>query len=308
MSESILIVGSGAMACLFAARLAASGQAVSILGTWQPALEVLAARGVTLIDPLERTTRTFRVEVLHPPIDHHFVHSALILVKTWQTPRVADQLMQVLSGDGLALTLQNGLGNYETLVETLGIQRVAIGTTTWAAATLQPGIVQLNGIGDLVIGDRPGLEGIIQILEKAGFPVQRSAEIQTLLWRKLVTNAAINPLTALLDIPNGDLLRLPAARLLMKRLVEEAVRVGCALGYPFTLEEMIASVEDVAQKTAANESSMLQDFHRGAPTEIEAITGALLGLAGQTGIDVPVHRALYQMVNAKLESSGILSS
>jgi hypothetical protein len=89
------------------------------------------------------------------------------------------------------------------------------------------------------------------------------------VWGKLVINAAINPLTALLGVPNGELLARPAARALMADLACEAAAVAAAQGIRLPYPDPVAAAEGVAQRTAANRSSMLQDVQRGAPTEID---------------------------------------
>jgi 2-dehydropantoate 2-reductase len=121
---------------------------------------------------------------------------------------------------------------------------------------------------------------------------------QSLVWGKLVVNAAINPLTALLRITNGELLERPSAREMMGRLALEAAQVAQAENIPLPFADPIAAAEDVARKTAANRSSMLQDVLRGAPTEIDAICGAVVRKAEKHMIDTPVNRVCWQLVKA----------
>jgi 2-dehydropantoate 2-reductase len=134
------------------------------------------------------------------------------------------------------------------------------------------------------------------LLRAAGFEVKVVENAQSLLWGKLVINAAINPLTAILRVPNGELLQLPAARLLMAELAKEAAAVGLAHGASLPFEDPVAAVENVAQRTAANRSSMLQDVLRGAQTEVDAICGAIVRNGEEKGIPVPVNRAMVHML------------
>jgi 2-dehydropantoate 2-reductase len=119
-----------------------------------------------------------------------------------------------------------------------------------------------------------------------------------LLWGKLVINAAINPLTALLRVPNGVLLERPTARALMSTLAREASSVAVAQGIRLPFPNPLQAVETIARRTASNRSSMLQDVERGAPTEIDAICGAIVKAGDQVGVAAPINRTLWQLVSA----------
>ncbi len=294
---SLLIVGTGAMACLFAARLADAGMAVKLLGTWPEGLEALRTHGVRLVGT-HGLERAYPVEAMADPANCGQVCFALVLVKSWQTERAAYQLARCLSPDGLALTLQNGLGNRETLVQRLGEQRVALGVTTSGATLVGPGRVLPGGEGVLSLGVHPRLAPLADLLQRAGFSVELVAEADSLLWSKLVINAAINPLTALLRVPNGGLLARPQARTLMAAAADEAAAVAEAMGLRLTYPDPAAAAESVALRTASNTSSMLQDVLRGAPTEIDAICGAIVSAGAERGIPVPVNRTLWLLIKA----------
>jgi 2-dehydropantoate 2-reductase len=285
------------MACLFAAWLAAAGVRVTMLGTWAEGLEALRSHGVCVIGT-DGQERAYPVEAVADPGDcGHFRH-ALVLVKSWQTERAALQLAGCLSPEGLALTLQNGLGNRERLVQHLGLVRVALGVTTSGATLVGPGRVRPGGEGVLSLGAHERLAPLADLLQGAGFPVELVAEAEGLLWSKLVINAAINPLTALLRVPNGQLLERPAARTLMAAAAREAADVAAALGLRLTYDDPAVAAEAVARRTASNISSMLQDVRRGAPTEIDAICGAIVSVGKERGISTPVNRTLWLMVRA----------
>jgi 2-dehydropantoate 2-reductase len=222
----------------------------------------------------------------------------LVLVKAWQTERAARQLADCLAGDGLALTLQNGLGNYEALLRRLGSARVALGSTTTGATLLGPGLARAGGEGTISIERHPALGLMEEALKSAKFEVQIVEDAQSLIWGKLVVNAAINPLTALLRVPNGELLENPAARELMSALAYEAAQVAEAENVHLPFADPLMAAEEVARKTAANHSSMLQDVLRGAPTEIEAICGAITRRGEQHGVATPVNYVFRLLVQA----------
>ena len=193
----ILIVGTGALAILFASRLTSGGQRVTMLGTWRAGLSALHENGARLVDA-NGNEQSFSVCVTDNPKDCVGIKHAIVLVKSWQTERAARQLKDCLADDGLAITLQNGLGNREILVKELGEARAAIGTTTTGATLLGPGLVKAGGEGKISIEAHPAIGPTEEALRSAKFNVEIVEDAQSLIWGKLVINAAINPLTALL--------------------------------------------------------------------------------------------------------------
>ena len=261
-----------------------------MLGTWKEALEALEHKGARLVNAAGEEER-FEVRVASDPAECRGIRYALVLVKAWQTERVARQLAECLPADGLAVTLQNGLGNRETLAGSLGADRVALGTTTTGATLLGPGLAKAGGEGTISIEGHPALGPIEEALRAARFELDVVEDAQSLVWGKLVINAAINPLTALLRVPNGELLQRPSARRLMGALAEETARVAWAENIKLPFEDPVLAAEEVARKTGANHSSMLQDVLRGAQTEIDAICGAVVRAGQKHNIPVPANWA-----------------
>lgn len=297
--NDILIVGTGALATLFAARLAQAGYRITMLGTWKEGLEALRAGGVWLVDA-DGSEHQFAVRATDDPRACRGIQHALVLVKAWQTERAARQLQECFEdrAGGLAVTLQNGLGNREMLARSLGGDRVALGITTTGATLLGPGRARAGGEGSLAIEQHPGLAAIETALRSARFHVNVLEDAQSLVWGKLVINAAINPLTALLRVPNGTLLERPTAREMMKALACETAQVAAAKKIELPFPDPAAAAEEVAARTASNHSSMLQDVLRGAPTEIDAICGAIVKEGRPHGIDTPVNWSCWQLVKA----------
>jgi len=293
----ILTVGTGALASLFAARLTQAGHHVTLLGTWQEGLDTLNKNGVRFVDA-SGGEKQYPVHATSDPHDCVDVKHAIVLVKAWQTERVAVQLKECLADDGLAFTLQNGLGNLETLAQSLGMSRVALGSTTTGATLLGPGLVKAGGEGIVSLERNSALGPLEAALKSAGFNTQVVDNTQALIWGKLVVNAAINPLTALLRIKNGELLERPSAREILKALAIEAALVANAENITLPFSDPVQAAEDVARKTSANTSSMLQDVLRGAPTEIDAICGAVVKIAQKHNIRTPTNQVCWQLVKA----------
>jgi 2-dehydropantoate 2-reductase len=293
----VLIVGTGAMACLFAARLAASGLRIKMLGSWVDGLNALKRVGVRLSNTNDLEVN-FPVEVTDDPQACLDTRLAFVLVKAYQTTRAARQLSICLAEDGLALTLQNGLDNYEILANEIGPERTALGVTTIGATLLEPGWVRNGGDGTITLGTQDRLAPMVEFLVSAGFNVQIVAETASIVWGKLVINSSINPLTALLRVPNGELLSRPSTRTLMGLIALETATIAEANGISLPYTDPVETVEGVAKRTATNYSSMLKDILRGSPTEIDAINGAIVKTAETVSVPAQINRTLWQLVKA----------
>ncbi len=298
--QPVLIVGTGAMACYFAARLSGAGIPVAMLGTWPEGLAALKANGVRLVHP-GGTVSAYPVQVYAPADDLPAFGKAIVLVKSWQTSRTARQLQNCLTPDGFMLTLQNGLNNQETLSDILGSDRVLAGVTTTGASLAGPGQVIPGGEGVITLGKNPKVEGFRSLFLQANFEVETAADLDALLWRKLVVNAAINPLTALFGIENGALAKSESLHMLASDIARETAAVAQASSIDIGLPDPMSMVDKVIHKTASNRSSMLQDLERGAPTEVDAICGAIVCAAVHAGIDAPINRIVWRLIQSAVE-------
>lgn len=275
MPERVLIAGTGAMACLVAGRLAAAGNEVTMLGTWPEGLRALQ-RGVEVAGE-----GRYEVRATDDPLTCRGHALALVLVKAWQTRATAARLR--ICRPRRLLTLQNGLGHREVLEAEAGV-------ATFGAALQAPGRVLPGGTGEAWLEAGP----FADLLERAGFEVRRSADVDRLLWAKLVVNASLNPVAALAGVRNGEVLARPDLRRRMRAAAREAGTVAEALG--FGLRDPVAAAEEVAARTASNRCSMLSDLERGAPTEVEAINGEVVRAGERLGAPTPVNRALREEI------------
>jgi len=247
----IALLGTGAMGTLFGVRLARVAE-VWMLGTWAEALEATRRHGLRLTTA--EGEETARVAVAGDPAEVPPCDLALILVKAYQTERAARWAKQVLRPEGVALTLQNGLGPLETLREILGPPRALQGVTTMGATLLAPGHARLGGKGPIWLGaalpNREQVDRIVDLLERAGFQVELQEDLQGVIWGKLVANTAINPITALFDVPNGALLERSDLWRLARRVARETAAIAWAQGISLPFEDPEGFVAEVCRRTA----------------------------------------------------------
>jgi 2-dehydropantoate 2-reductase len=296
--NQILIRGTGALACLFAARFAAKGITVNMLGTWAEGIEALSKRGVTIIDT-KGNESNYPVFASNNPKDFPDKKTTLVLVKSYQTSIAANQLKDCLSEEGIALTLQNGLGNREKLARILGGDRVAIGVTSIGATLLKPGYVKEGGKGIIIIPQMKKLQNITILFNEAGFEVKHDENTNSIIWRKLIINSAINPITAILKVKNGELLKLETIRELLISTIQEGNTVSKSLNIDLSYADLIDTLMTTLELTANNRSSMLQDLDRGTQTEIDAISGEIAKIGDQYNIPTPINQTLWHLIKAE---------
>jgi 2-dehydropantoate 2-reductase len=262
----------------------------------------LQQTGLTIIHPDESRSRhylqvTNRLASL-PPAD-----IALILVKSHQTSRAARQARFNLKADGIAVTLQNGLGNVDILARAVGRQRAALGITAQGATVLQPGLLRHAGEGITYLAgrehQRDKLTHVATLFNTAGLETTLAENPDSLIWGKLAINAGINPLTALLNLPNGALVEDETLRRVMTAAANEVAQVAAAQGIRLPYNDAAKRTAEVSRATASNRSSMLQDISRAAPTEIDAISGAVVSAGQKLGIPTPVNQRLRDLIKAK---------
>lgn len=296
----ISVIGSGAMGSLFGGNLAIAGENVVLYDVYRDHIDTVNKEGLSIED-----AETGKITVVHPQAssDPESVKNSdvlLIFVKSTNTESVANQFKSFAAPHTIVLTLQNGLGNDAILVKHFGIERTAIGVTSQGATFLGPGKIKHAGKGPTHItmadGNKTKLQDLAAALGRAGFETYISDEVTSLVWSKLIINVGINALTALLNVKNGQLLEYEDIKQVMADLVKEALIVVKKKGIQLIYDDPLAQVYEVARKTASNSSSMLQDFQKNRPTEIDFINGAVVNEAQKLGISVPVNETVTRIV------------
>lgn len=297
----IVVVGPGAIGSLFAALLSEGGHEVALLGHRAGPVSVINAKGLTVLR--EGTLRTVPVRATTRASELGTPDLVLMCVKAYATRQASADVAPAVGANTAVLTLQNGLGNVETMASVFGQEKVLAGVTSHGATLLTPGLVRHAGEGETALGELDGretdrLRAVVEGFRQAGVRVQVSQAVRSLIWGKVVVNCAINPLTAILRVENGKLLASERARELMAAAALEAVAVARVLGIEVPYGDPVARAEEVARLTAANRSSMFQDVRRRKRTEIDYISGAVAKLGDEAGVPTPVNRTLAQLVGA----------
>lgn len=301
----LAIIGCGALGSLFAAALS-SRTDLLMLGHWPEQLACLHSSGLTMIHP-DGGRSIHMFTATDNPAKIGVVDLALVLVKAYQTNRAVLEIEQMLAKDGLTVTLQNGLGNLEVLVEVLGTERVTQGITAVGATMQDPGVICFAGHGPTYLAqtaeNHAALDELAGLMNASGFETYLTGDLESLAWGKLAINSGINPLTALLQVPNGYLAKNSQARKLMFAAAEETAAVAQALRIVLPYPDASQRILEVAQATSKNQSSMLQDVLRGSQTEIDAICGAVVRHGRSVGIPTPINAEFQRLIQAMPSSN-----
>lgn len=274
----IVVLGSGAMGCLYGGMLATAGHDVTLIDIWKEHVEAINCRGLKIENSAgERVVRN--VKAVSGARDAGEADLVMVFVKATATAAAMAGAKSLITPSTAVLTLQNGLGNVEAISETIDPAQVIAGTSGHGATMLGPGRIRHAGEGETVIGEpgggSPRVEELAEVFRQAGIAAKTTDNVMGVIWTKLIVNAGINALTAITGLRNGSLVELPETDKLLRLAVEEACSVAEAKGIRLEAEDPVEHTRNIAKKTAGNLSSMLQDIIAGRQTEISVINGAI---------------------------------
>jgi 2-dehydropantoate 2-reductase len=295
----ICVVGCGAVGSLFAANLAQLDDVeVWAYDLARDHVEAINANGLRLSGAGEvvgRLRATADADEL-PACDF-----GVVATKAMHTEPAIAATAHAFA-DGSVCTVQNGLGNEEALAG--HVPRVIRGTTFPAGRVVEPGHVQWDVKGDTTIGPfEPSpapfedVERLAEACTRAGLPTTAVADARGPQWRKVIFNAATNPIGALTGLTHGRVCEDAALRRLVSQLVDEGKAVAAAQGIVLDAdpEELIdhAARPDVAYD---HKASMLQDVEARRETEIDYLNGGLVRFGLELGVPTPLNEAILALV------------
>ncbi len=297
----IAIIGAGAMGSLFGSMLSNVSE-VLLIDINRDHVETIRKKGL-IVENIDGSSSTFKLEITDCPEDiSDQFELVIVFTKSYNTLDASYIAVDIIDPAGLVLTLQNGIGNLETMQKVLGSENAVAGVTSHGGTYLGPGHVRHAGTGPTHIANMPSkkmvIEKIARTFNDAGIETFVSDNVKSLIWGKLIVNVGINALTAICRVPNGVIGENTECVEIMKEAVAEAAAVADALGVTLPYDDPVTQVKKVCKATATNRASMLQDILRGTRTEIGAINGAIVDKANNLGIQTPVNRFLCRIIRA----------
>ena len=316
----IVIVGPGAIGCLFAALLSRSksDHEVWILDKEPQRADRLNSSGIKVegisnfrtsarggsqpkADQPRAGASSGKIKATSSARDIGKVDLIIIAVKSYDTESAVKSISPLLTDETKVLTIQNGVGNLEIINEVVGEDRALGGVTSHGATLVKEGCIMHAGSGDTIIGRLNGkifgdLRSVANIFNQAKIKTKMSKDIKAVMWSKLVINVGINALAAITRLQNGQLIKSNEAKEILRQSVSEAVRVTKRKRIKLLYDDPLQKVESVCAATSLNICSMLQDIVRNRPTEIDSINGAISRHGRSLGVKTPVNDILSAII------------
>ncbi|MGE1061468.1 ketopantoate reductase family protein [Megasphaera paucivorans] len=299
----ICMLGCGALGSTIGGTLAQGGAEVYFVDPWQEHVEAIQKMGLKLTD--EKKDWFVPIDARTSPQGIGPVDLVIVLVKSFQTKKIVENVKtsDLIGADTVVMSLQNGLGNEETIAEVLGADKVVSGKTYVGGRLIGPGYVSAGVKGKYTyIGELDGkkterIQRIAEEFNKAGLLCEVSDNIKGLIWDKLLINVAAGALCAITRLPYGPLYEEPVIQDCAEAAIAEAISVAKAAGVKLKSEDPQYPWFAASQGLPPTfKTSMLQSIESKRPTEIDFINGSIVEWGKKYGIPTPVNQTLVACV------------
>jgi 2-dehydropantoate 2-reductase len=295
----IAVLGDGAMGCLFGSLLSVRNHVV-LVGVHPEKSELLRREGVRIVqadgEHLYHPDTTTDTSGMSP------VDLVILFVKSMHTREALQTNAGLIGPSTLVATFQNGAGHDELISPFVPRTRIIIGTTQDNASVRDVGVVVHGGSGVTVIGLVEGessiLEPIAAEFTACGFPTKVSSEVMRSVWRKLFNNTSISALTAVLQCSMEYLGQHQETWDAVVSLVDEALSVAKADGYPFDREDVRRDIRGVLDRAHGGYTSIYSDIKAGRKTEVDMISGYVVRRAKALQVPVPRQELMVRLIHA----------
>ncbi|MES2510997.1 MAG: 2-dehydropantoate 2-reductase [Pseudomonadota bacterium] len=292
----VAVMGAGAIGCYYGGMLARAGHEVVLIARPQH-VEAIARDGLRV------QTAAFdehvRLAASTEPAAVGGADLVLFCVKSTDTEAAGELIRPHLAPAALVLCLQNGVDNADRLRMVLPDHEVVAAVVYVATEMAGAGHVKHNGRGELVIAPSKGSgfssEAAARALMASGVPIEISGNVRGALWAKLILNCAYNAVSAILQMPYGQIVGGEGVKALMQDVVAECLAVAKAEGVTVP-GDVDAAVRMIAETMPGQFSSTAQDLARGKRSEIDYLNGLVVRRGEALGVPVPANRVLWALV------------
>lgn len=297
----IVIIGAGAMGCLYGAYLSRNHEVI-MLDSFDKQVEAINQNGITVLEEDGREENFKNVKACISGEYKEAADLVVVFVKSTFTEDALRDNKKLFSDKTLVMTLQNGAGNDRKIAKYVNKKNIIIGTSKHNSVNLGGGKVRHSGSGETTIGsnleNNTNLDKIQAILEESGFKVEKTNDIQRVIWSKLFVNLSINTFTAITRAPIGSMIENKYAWDFAEKMICEAVDVAEADGTHFSYREVLNMVHHVCEDAGKGYSSMSQDVMNCRLTEIDAINGAIVEQAKLYNVKVHYNSLIVDLIHA----------
>ena len=311
---NVLIMGAGAVGSVAGGLLSGAGHKVHLVGR-DPHMEAIRLRPLAIGGIWgEHRSRDLEAHTDASQVPRKNFDLILITTKTYDTETATDQASPLVGKDTLVASLQNGVGNAESIAARLGVERTLGARVMFGAEVVEPGRVEVTVMGgDLMLGSPTGAVSISRIGEIArafsqvGISAQATDRITGFLWGKLLYSCSLNALSALLGVTYGELPKAESTRSIIREVIGEIFAVAAEhrveLPWPRPEEFRDLLFGELVPATAAHRASMHADLKAGKRTEILALNGAIDRMGAEVEVPTPTNSLLTRLICAR-ESLG----
>ena len=297
----IVIIGSGAMGCLYGAYLSRKHEVI-MLDSFDKQVEAINQNGITVLEENGTENKFTNVKACISGEYKEAADLVVVFVKSTFTEDALRDNKKLFGDKTLVMTLQNGAGNDRKIAKYVNKKNIIIGTSKHNSVNLGGGKVRHSGSGETTIGsnleNNTNLDKIQAILEESGFKVEKTNDIQRVIWSKLFVNLSINTFTAITRAPIGSMIENKYAWDFAEKMICEAVDVAEADGTHFSYREVLNMVHHVCEDAGKGYSSMSQDVMNCRLTEIDAINGAIVEQAKLYNVKVHYNSLIVDLIHA----------
>ena len=300
----ITIVGAGGIGRFFGGMLGRGGHEIVFLEKDPQIVSVLNEKGIQFIELGDKTSDVYLtadVRATTAPGALENCDLIILAVKGYTTAAATKSIAHLITDHTPILTVQTGIGNIETMSKITSQENIVGGVTYHGATSLHGSKVRHAGSGETLIGELNGgkterVAHLTEAFNSSGIQTKLSENIEGDIWAKALVYSAINPLTAILRLKNGQLIEKMESIAVAKRLIDEGKLVAHELAVQLPQLDLYDRLLEVCNKTAENLSPMLQDILNGRTTEIDALNGAIYSMGKLKGVPAPVHQTMTELV------------
>jgi 2-dehydropantoate 2-reductase len=295
----IAIVGAGVLGSIFGGLFGEKGFSVTLIEVLKERVRLIDKEGLWLQWPDGERTHA-RIPVTSKVDEVGVKDVVMVAVKGYHTRSAIESAMPMIGEDTIVLSVQNGLGNLETIAETVGSERVVGGITAHSGMPVSMNEVRyVGGLGPLlVIGpydgvSRQGFKNMVEQFQAVGLDVHTTSDINSVIWKKLIANVSTNVVAALTGLTGGIAVKHEPSVKIIEALSQELAQVARAKGIDFPeLDDPLDFSLKAFASTKDNRVSMLQDVEAGRPTEIGNLNEVIISEGRRFNIPTPYNEAV----------------
>ncbi len=301
--QHIVFFGAGSIGSLFAAKLANRypDYTISVVGR-KDHVDAIKKNGLRVSGESDFCVKVPAFESIDEVPSK--ISLLFLCVKNYQTEEAVVQIKDHLSKECVIVSLQNGLSHLEVLKQNFEDHEIVVGVTSHGAQKLQPGVIEHTGIGFTTIGNLTNasdkrLSQICTLFSESKIVTSSDVDIVSILWKKAIINSSINPITAFLEVENGQLANNPILKDFVSAVCAESCAIARARGFDIEFDSALDKTFEVIAQTKKNKSSMLQCVLAKKKTEIESINGVFVSVGSSLGIDAHLNSLLMHLIMEK---------